>query len=377
LIPNFRVVALAPGFLLSVPTITAAKDPLQDLSRADWSVNAPHDLAHNPPSNAAVWSFIGHLPDHDPDLGKLCDFRFVDLRHSGSLSLVVSDDAGGTADCYEVEVFDKTAAGIDEYKQRGYLATPGVEDIDGDGRFEVVVDRPDGFEEEDASHFNESGIAHCHACRECDKSWPRVYAWTGNGYTDVSSQFPKYYQRELESLKKQIAAIDAYKATLQLSQSASSGAEPAPRAFQVQGEWASTPEGLQTSQIAQGQQSPGAGPEQSDAVSPAPEVFEARYHSGELDCLTAEAAKMERFLGISKGAGMGDAIRWANSDSPSEREFAAEVLPEIGTAEALKYEQTLARDSDHDVADSAKEALKDWGQRKPEKPSAFERGSIP
>jgi hypothetical protein len=92
-----------------------------------------------------------------------------------------------------------------------------------------------------------------------------------------------------------------------------------------------------------------------------------------LDCLKAEAAKMERFLKTSKDAGMADAIVWANSTNPGEREFATYVLSDIRTAEALKYEQTLSRDPEHDVAESAEQALNDWG--KPETPSAFEHAS--
>jgi hypothetical protein len=113
-------------------------------------------------------------------------------------------------------------------------------------------------------------------------------------------------------------------------------------------------------------------PEPSAAASPAPEAADTP-DPGDLDCLKAEAAKMERFLKISKDAGMTDAIVWANSNNPSEREFATDVLAGIGTAEALKYKQTLVHDSEQDVAESAREELKNWG--KPETPDAFERAS--
>lgn len=356
--------------LVALPIVTEAAGSDEDLTKADWSVNAPHNLADNPPSKDAVWSFIGRVPGRFSDGGKLCDFRFVDLRHRGTLSLVVSDDAGGISDCSEVEVFDKGAGGIEEYYSDGYLETPGVEDINGGGRLEVVVDEPDGteYQEADQRHLG-SGIAHCDACRACNEVWPRVYAWTGSGYTEVSSQYPKYCERELESLKKQIAGIDASEASPKLPASGATTPLPSVPGFAMGGHWSSeTVDGPRTG-LNRNQQTL---PEPSVAASSIPEAAETPYPGG-LDCLQAEAAKIERFLGISKDAGMADAKQWANSNDPAEREFVTSILPEIGTTEALNYEQTLARDSEHDVADSAKAALKDWGNQEPEEPVAFER----
>jgi len=80
-------------------------------------------------------------------------------------------------------------------------------------------------------------------------------------------------------------------------------------------------------------------------------------HQRNKECLQAEAAKVQRFLGISSGAGIDQAIRLANSKDHSEREFAAEILGEIGTPKARKYLETLAKDSDGGVATTAKYGL--------------------
>jgi hypothetical protein len=356
------------GFLLTAVT-AAAQPPLDDLKRADWSVNAPHDLAHNPPSKEAIWSFIGHLPGRVPDMGKLCDFHFVDLRGQGSLSLVVSDDAGGTVDCNDVEIFDKTSGGIEQYLQPGYLDTPGVEDINGNGRFEVVVYDTAAVEYGGTS---DAEVMHCEICRTCEENWPIVYAWTGSGYTEVSTQYPKFYEHELASVKKQIAAIDEAEAA---SRRPAPVVQPAVQVPMAVGEFSHGGVGFGGGFGASGEKQIGARQQQQTLESPPaassiPDDAEPPDEN-ELDCLQAEAAKIERFLGRSREAGMNDAIRWANSNNAGEREFAASVLPEIGTAEALRYEQTLSRDSQPDVAESAKEELKDWG--KPENPAAFER----
>ena len=348
--------------------VSAAADETQaqvDLKRADWSVNAPHDLAHNPPSEEAVRSFIGHMTN------KVCDPHFADLKHNGTLSLVLADDGGGTADCNYTEIFDKSGGRVEEYELDRYLDTPGVEDIDGDGHFEVIVDDVEGRE----NCTDDYGTDALSICSTCTEYWPRVYAWTGSGYTEVSFQYLKYYERELVSLKKQIASIYA-------AEAAARRPAPAPTPMQVPlgmpvaseagHEISMVPQnstgsfgggfgqGLVTAERAQGATS---------AQSPEPQAAETPDPS-DSDCLKAEAAKIERFIGKSKDAGMRDVIEWANSNDPAQRDFATGVLSDIGTAEALKYEKTLSRDSDPDVAKSAKSELDDWG--KAETPDTFE-----
>jgi len=191
-----------------------------------------------------------------------------------------------------------------------------------------------------------------------------VYAWTGNGYAEVSSHYPKYYERELLSLRKQIVAIYAAQ---------SEAHRPAPASSPMQSTSGSVfvavgplgGSGGQRPELTQQQ----ATPEQVETPSPTPEA-EEQPDLSDLDCLKAEAAKIERFLGTSKDAGMSDAIEWANSHDPAQRDFATGVLSDIGTAEALKYEQTLSRDSDPDVAKSAKSELESWG--KAETPDTFD-----
>jgi hypothetical protein len=79
--------------------------------------------------------------------------------------------------------------------------------------------------------------------------------------------------------------------------------------------------------------------------------------ASEIMCLKAEAYKIERFLGKPRDAGMSDAIEWAKSDDPVDREFAADALAGIGTAEAIEDLQTLSRDPDRNVAMSAQVGL--------------------
>jgi hypothetical protein len=76
------------------------------------------------------------------------------------------------------------------------------------------------------------------------------------------------------------------------------------------------------------------------------------------DCGKAEAAKLQRLLGGDPNTGLSDAINWANSSDSHEREFAAAILADIHTSQALPYLQTLGHDSNPVLAGIAQGYLK-------------------
>ncbi len=92
---------------LSLPTgwrANAGGAPPADLEKADWSVNAAHNLASNPPSLDAVQDFEGRSfglskeeseKEGVPFGDQVCEFRFADLRNSGNLSLILTANSGG------------------------------------------------------------------------------------------------------------------------------------------------------------------------------------------------------------------------------------------------------------------------------------------
>ena len=133
---------------------------------------------------------------------------------------------------------------------------------------------------------------------KCSAAWTAIYAWTGGDYANVSDRFKDFYKQRLDALNKKIFALR-----------------------------------------------PTRGPKESS------------YEPRDKECLQAEASKIERFLGISSEAGLDQAIRLANSKNPAQRSFAVDVLADVGTPNAQKYLQALARDSDGDVALTAKYCL--------------------
>jgi hypothetical protein len=79
-----------------------------------------------------------------PGSGKLCQFTFADLRHSGVLSLVVSYDGGGTADCnYMWTIFDKNPPGLEDYNFQDPDSSyfDSIEDFNHNGHHQLVVDK--------------------------------------------------------------------------------------------------------------------------------------------------------------------------------------------------------------------------------------------
>jgi len=273
----------------------------------DWSVKQAQSLNAEPKD--VVWKFINNV-EGNTDLihghGKLCEFHFADLRYYGKLSLVVSYDNGGTADCNDVEIFDKTAAGIESYDFDATqdLSLDSIEDIGGNGRYELVL----------SGGFAGGITGHCIA------TWPVIYAWNGTGYADVSAEFKGYYRQKLAELQRQLN-------------------QPQPEPSPKQAETNESVPGLEMqSSMQQAISAPAPSSEYSD-----------------IDCQKAEEAKAKRFLGISRDAGMSDAIKWAGSDDPATRQFAAIVLSDIATPEAIEYLRILSSDPDPNVAKLGKD----------------------
>jgi len=130
-----------------------------------------------------------------------------------------------------------------------------------------------------------------------------VYVWTGNAYGPVSSQYERYYTKQLETLNKRIVADAA-----------------------------------------------------ADERTQAPKLSQT--------CPKAKVGKAERVLG-SRDAGLTDAIKWSESDDPQVRIFASYVLSDIGTPDAIRYLRTLSHDPDPRVAKFGKELLESPGWQMP------------
>ncbi len=248
------------------------------LASANWSATSAQPLTASTPSSAAVQALVNYLRQADGGGFSVCASRFANLRNSGTLSLVATVNQG-TGFCNYIDIVDKSSSGfaIDEIvgsRGSGENLSQVVQDLNGDGIFELIVD---------TDFTNYEGASHCVA------SWPVIYGWTGSSYADVSAQFKSYYQQQLQTLQQE--------------------------------------------------------------ASPTPD--DADY----AECQAAETAKIERFLGLNPVAGLDDAIKWAGSTNPAERQFALPILRDIGTPEALADIQTLSHDSSPVVSAMAKLTL--------------------
>jgi hypothetical protein len=303
IIPKTLVVALIAGccwFAQSSHALAGGSTPTapQNLASYDWSVSASPNLAAKPPRKEVVQSFLrSSVETYDDVEGQICSFRFADLQHNGNLSLVAGTDSSGRGLCNEVYIADKTRTGCEFYSMDGVAGEGSdvskyVTDIGGDGHLEYL------YEQELVS------------ANHCVASWTVIYAWTGNGYKNVSDQFKEFYRHRLRSLDEKISAASATDAS----------------------------------------------DEESDQV-----------------CLQAEAERIKKFLNVAPSQGLESAIKLASSKSPAERETSAYLLAGIGTPEARKYLESLQKDPDAAVADMGKYYLAELSTAPVPPPAEFQR----
>jgi hypothetical protein len=129
---------------------------------------------------------------------------------------------------------------------------------------------------------------------QCNASWPVIYAWSGDSYKNESDRFKDYYRAQLDRLKKTISDIST---------------------------------------------------KQNSA------------DADQLECQLAEQGQIERFLGVAPDALLNQAIRLTSSKDPAKRNFAADLLGVVGPPANRKYLEMLAKDSDREVSDGAKDYL--------------------
>ena len=321
---------MAVSFLFGANALAATSD----LASLDWSVKAPHNLAANPPADDVIKTFMSKL-DGVPGypLGN-CYAKFADLHHSNMLSLVVAENDDRF--CH-LSVVDKTNGGFKRYVfdlSRG-VDGPEIKDLGGNGNLELIV--PTDLTGDEGANY-------------CMARWPVIYGWTSNGYSDVSSHYKGYYEQQLASLQKEIRTVEAQKEQSELGSGAQTAglAANAARASSTGEQSADAVVDARTVASAT-VYGPGGTSGSFGAVlmQPSPEPTPlANPPSDEtgLNCTEVEAAKIERFLDISRDAGMSDAIKWANSNDPDDREFAAWIFADIATPEAIRYLRTLSHD---------------------------------
>jgi len=351
---TYKITAFVIGFglvsfLLSASAraqTKAAKPPA--LVSADWSVNSTHSLASNPPSADVVQTFV-NAAFRSGDFGpSVCAFRFVDLRHSGNLSLVTVLNSGWYQ-CNGLDIFDKTASGFEHYSTDAHTSgasqsnqyfssgdlADSIQDINHDGNFVLVLNGAIGSSETN--------------CQWTD--WPIIFGWNGSTYSDVSSQYRGYYEKYLKSLRAKMAGESSNG-----KEAPATVRTPASEPTRVAGFQHGAPgysESVAPNNVSIGGAfGGGMGLEQSLSPTAAPTPDPQEY-----ECDIIGAAKTEAFLGIHSDTTMNYAIKAYESNDPERRELAAVILSFVGTREAAADLKELANDSDPDVAKVAKERL--------------------
>jgi hypothetical protein len=184
----------------------------------------------------------------------------------------------------------------------------------------------------------------------CWPTFPVIYQWTGAGYTNVSKQFPGFYERKLKTIRKIVDAESEAQAGIQANQQSRNFTSVIPV--------------------------PASSPILPPLAAAAPWLFkELASRSGEScdetcqiandgffnrTCRKIEAGKIERFLGSPDG-GTDYAITLNKSADFGDRGLAAQVLSDIRTAQAVACLRTLSHDPDKAIAVPATHALQNPG----------------
>ena len=302
----YRLTAVVTLILL-VPLTLWAGATARPLSSYDWAVNASPNLATLPPPEAAVRKFMEqrHNNGESNVETRICSFRFVDLRHAQNLTLLVTRWDGPRGGCGGLSIVDRMLEGFQEVSGQG-SDYYGIDDVN------RVVRNISGDGKLELVFYNQFTD---YEGAECAATWPVIYGWDGIRYANQSAQtrLRPFYQQEIKRLQHEIANTRLTETTYKVSNR-------------------------------RGPSSDGA------------------------RCAEASVAKIQRFLGAPPDTGMADAIRWAHSSDPLEREFAAGVLSDIGTPGTKNYLRKLANDPDRGVALSAKTdfAYRHFGKKEPE-----------
>ena len=299
---------------------------------ADWSVKSAHSLVSNPPTASAVWEFVNEAASDGAASGHVCTFRFVDLRGLGNLSLIVSIDAGGHGGCGEMAIFDKTASGFDAYTSWASFGENSVQDLNHDGKFELVLDSPIGPPGPNS------------AC-----TWPLIFAWTGSDYREVSAQYKNYYRQHLNDLDKEFGAETPEQAK---ADHASSSQTTPPLLLNSK----KSVSGLDSLSSTRNAESAAIGLSTTPTESSAASSSENDNQTDQY-CAIIDKAKTEQFLGVHSDQTLSYAISKSESNDSSDRELAAYLFSYIGTSEATQDLRRLAADADSSVAEVAKQRL--------------------
>jgi hypothetical protein len=358
-------------FSLSMPIRANAGAAPPAVASADWSVNGAHNLASNPPSLDAVQDFYDRAFGIDEPFVKVCEFRFADLRNSGNLSLITTVNPEGRQwpECNQLFIFDRTPKGFESYEtDRAYgqdLAN-SVVDINHDGRHELVL----WGDLLTATGYTPGGRRVSEV--GCDAEWPLVFAWTGNGYSEVSDQYKDYYRNYLKSLETQLAAYS--------SESALAAAQTANPASAV-GSGVIAQKTLPGFELSVGPSEEGpaavggpvlAAPAPTPEAASTPGWLALNRARRDYACARIEAAKTEAFLGINSASTMSAAIKDSESSDPNKRILAAAIFSYLGSQEAKADLKTLSNDADSQVAAIAKRAASTG-----EDPAEFYRRMVP
>lgn len=114
----------------------------------------------------------------------------ITASRNGTLSLIVGLGVKDRPSCNTITIVDKVGSKFESYS---ILAAYGaaeevnscVRDVKNNGNLDLVLNM-------DVGDF----------IGRCDATWPVIYGWTGDNYTNISGSFPEFYSNRLAEIAR-------------------------------------------------------------------------------------------------------------------------------------------------------------------------------
>jgi hypothetical protein len=190
----FVLVFLLTLFLLHLNISQAINMPEQSKTTLDslnWTVNESSVERINKIKSEDVQEFINKLLGDVDNMGKLGEFKLIDLNKDKKYELLATIDYSGRAFYNTLVIVRKTNDTYEHQKLNAFNITNIdniIIDLDDDGIKEILLTNLFG---------TYRGINPV-------PRWTDIYRWDGRKYRLASNEFPKYYEEKIVSLEKKV-----------------------------------------------------------------------------------------------------------------------------------------------------------------------------
>jgi len=195
---HFILISLLSLFFLN-HNISQALNPQEQeeptLRDLNWNVSESSTNNINKIKPQDINKFVSKLLGDVDNMGKLGEFRFLDLNNDKKYELLVTLDYSGRAFYNTLVIVRKTNGNYEHQKLNAF----NIKRID-----DIIVDlNNDGMEE-----ILVTNLFGTYRGINPTPCWTDIYKWDGIRYRLASNEFPKYYEKRIVELNKIVNELE-------------------------------------------------------------------------------------------------------------------------------------------------------------------------